>query len=107
MPTCQLCSTRWTWKQTCRRLFTLDTRLTCPHCGETQFLSKKTNKIGAVINLITPFIIIFSSLIFSLSVWGIILVVFSVIVSAISIYPLFTELSNEEEPLIKFQRPSK
>ncbi|MDY0409652.1 TIGR04104 family putative zinc finger protein [Virgibacillus soli] len=98
MPVCNQCQTKWTFGQTCRKMFTLNTSMTCPSCGESQYPTAKTRKKNTLILLILPITFILK-LIFSLSPVTTLVILISTLIIAVSTYPFWLELSNEEEAL--------
>lgn len=44
MPICQNCHKQWSWKQTVKKMFTLDTGMICPNCGKKQLLTTQSKK---------------------------------------------------------------
>ncbi|TRM10781.1 hypothetical protein FH966_03085 [Lentibacillus cibarius] len=50
MPTCQNCHNKWSWKQTMKKMFTLDTGMNCPYCGERQYQTRKSRKNAGLLN---------------------------------------------------------
>jgi len=98
MPTCQSCHHEWSWSETFRKSFTLDTALTCPHCGNKQYITKKSRKRTSLLVFSIPLIMLLR-LIFSMTpLISIILFVGVGLIVFIS-FPYLTELSNQEEPL--------
>ncbi|NCU16715.1 hypothetical protein GW534_02865 [Bacillus sp. P1(2020)] len=98
MPICQHCHKQWSWKQVMKRSFTLNHFLICPHCGEKQYVTKRSRRRSAAMNFIPPLFILFP-LLFNVSVWiGLGLIVASGVL-LYSFYPFIIELSNEEEAL--------
>ncbi|MFA1820220.1 TIGR04104 family putative zinc finger protein [Virgibacillus oceani] len=98
MPTCQNCHNKWSWKQTFRKSFTLDTGIPCPYCGEKQFLTSKSRKRSTLGILLIPFLIFVPnffdfSLLATLSIYAGYVILFSFT------YPFLIELSNREEAL--------
>ncbi|MDR4889763.1 hypothetical protein RGU12_19910 [Fredinandcohnia sp. QZ13] len=51
MPTCQKCKNKWSWKQTFKKSFTFTNAMTCPYCGEKQYITARTRKISASFSL--------------------------------------------------------
>lgn len=98
MPTCQNCKKEWSWKQTFKKMFTLDTAMECPHCGKKQYYSKRARKKSVVLILSIPFIILFNLLDISPYLFGGIYIIYSL--SIMVVFPFLIELSNEEEPLL-------
>jgi len=98
MPTCQNCHYEWTWSETFRKSFTLDSAMTCPHCGNKQYITKKSRKRSSLTTFIAPLILLLH-IIFSFSpVVTIGLLISACIIIFIS-YPFIIQLSNEKEPL--------
>ncbi|MDQ0351379.1 CXXC-20-CXXC protein [Alkalibacillus filiformis] len=97
MPTCQNCSTTWTMKETMKSSSVLGIRMTCPHCGAAQYVSKQTRKN---FSLAVFFVMLLNLLIpFGISPWyvfGSYLVFFPFLFYT---YYKHMKLSNEEEPL--------
>ncbi|WP_235793815.1 TIGR04104 family putative zinc finger protein [Virgibacillus salidurans] len=54
MPIFQNCEHKWSWKQTCKRYFTLDTGMTCPYCAEKQYVTSRTRKKSNMLLFIAP-----------------------------------------------------
>jgi len=50
MPTCANCHSKWSWKQTVKKMFTLDTGMNCPYCGERQYQTGKSKKKAGILN---------------------------------------------------------
>ncbi len=98
MPTCQHCRHQWSWKQSFKKSFTLGTGMTCPYCGEKQYLAARTRKRNTIFPLIIVTLIMLGNLFFGpSSVFLFALLGF--IPLFFGIYPFLIELSNEEEPL--------
>lgn len=97
MPVCQNCHEQWSWKQSIKAGFTLDVRLTCPHCGSKQYLTAKARKKTNMVNFLIPFAIL-PGPIFDLTP----LVSFSIFIGTgiliVVVNPFLMELSNEEAP---------
>ncbi|MDQ0158196.1 TIGR04104 family putative zinc finger protein [Alkalibacillus salilacus] len=99
MPTCQRCFNTWTFKDTVKHAFVLDTRLSCPYCGGTQFISKETHRRFGVATLFIP-ITMFLPLLFNISPWwGITMLAVLTPVYFIAYCSMLT-LSNEEQNII-------
>lgn len=96
MPTCQNCDREWSWKQTFKKMFTLDVSMECPHCGEKQYYTKRARKRIAVLTFLNLFIILLN--LFDISPYLVLGIFFVFCLSAIGILPFLIELSNEEEP---------
>lgn len=95
MPTCQNCDNEWSWKQTCKKYFTLDTGMACPYCGEKQYVTSRSRKKSSIFLFIGPALMLIN-LFFgpSLIVLFILLGSFPLIVG---VYPLMIELTSKEE----------
>lgn len=52
MTRCTRCGTRWTFKEKLKKSFTLDRGMSCPHCGETQFLTNSYRKTSSLITFL-------------------------------------------------------
>ncbi|KAB8138525.1 hypothetical protein F9U64_04435 [Gracilibacillus oryzae] len=97
MPVCQICHKTWSWKQTIKKSFTLDTGMNCPYCGEKQYVTTKTRKITALITFAVPVIMLVNlffgaSLVFLFLLIGVVFLFFGT-------YPFYMKLSNEEETI--------
>ena len=98
MPTCQSCGKDWSWKQTVKSSFTLDTGMKCPHCESKQYLTTKARRRSSIFPFIVPLLILLPLLFdLSISVMFSIFIVFYLVF--IGIYPFLIELSNQEESL--------
>lgn len=98
MPTCQTCHKEWGWKQTVRKSFTLDTGMTCPYCGEKQYVTAKARKRNSLTVLLIPLILLIS-FVFDISLILRLVLLVTVGILMIGTYPFFIELSDKEEPL--------
>lgn len=99
MPTCQKCAKEWSWKQTFKKMFTLNTAMNCPHCDQKQHYTKTTRKKTAVFSFITPFIVFLN--LFNISAYLIIGIILAYCSFVLVLLPFLIELSNEEVPLWK------
>ncbi len=97
MPTCRNCDREWSWKQTFKKMFTLDIAMECPYCGEKQYYTKQAKKRTALLTFFTPFIILLS--LFDISPYLLVGFYFIYCLSIMGIFPFLIELSNEEESL--------
>ena len=96
MPTCNQCGTRWSWKQTFKKMWTLSNSMTCPYCEENQYQTKRSRTKCAFINLI----ILLPMLLNIFLHLSPVLLFGSFIILALVIFlltPLLIELSNKEE----------
>ena len=99
MPTCENCNNKWSWKQTIKKTTTLNPAMTCPHCDEKQYQTKKSRvKISFLTSIVLlPLLIqIFFDMPDSilLSLFPVLLVIVLVL------YPFLVKLSNGEEYII-------
>lgn len=96
MPTCQKCQQRWSWSQTVKKTFTLDQKITCPQCGETQYFTHQSKLKSASLNALAllPLLV---NLIFDLP--GIlILSLFPIMfVLILALHPFIVKLGNSRE----------
>ncbi|WP_404451922.1 hypothetical protein LG329_16465 [Virgibacillus necropolis] len=101
MATCQNCGKEWSWKQSVKQSFTLDTGMKCPHCDRKQYLTTKARKRSSIIYF-TPSLLLLFLLVFDISsVFTYISLMIGAFLLMVGLYPFFIELSNEEEPLRK------
>lgn len=96
MPTCQNCHSKWSWKQTIKKTFTLDPGMSCPYCGETQYQTQKSKTRNGFFNaiILIPLLInIFFDIpgVFLLSLFPLLFVL------TMSLYPFLVEISSREE----------
>ncbi|WP_174612859.1 TIGR04104 family putative zinc finger protein [Virgibacillus ihumii] len=98
MPTCQNCNYKWSWKQTFRKSFTLDTGMGCPCCGEKQYPTTDSKKRFGRWLFIPPFTILLS-LLFDVPTPLVIGMIIVVSILLLCMYPYTVELSNQEEAL--------
>ncbi|RFB14750.1 hypothetical protein DZB84_14990 [Bacillus sp. HNG] len=98
MPTCQKCKNKWSWKQTFKKSFTFTNAMTCPCCGEKQYITARTRKISASISFIAPFLGLFFNFDFY-SPHVILFIMLGFLSLFIVIYPFYLDVSNKEEPL--------
>ena len=96
MPVCQNCEQKWTWKQTVKKSFTLDTAMPCPHCDQKQYITSKSRKRGAPLTMIIPFLI-FIPYFFDITLLIAISLYVVVGIGVMLIHPFLIELSNQEE----------
>ncbi|WP_117149533.1 TIGR04104 family putative zinc finger protein [Paraliobacillus zengyii] len=95
MPTCKNCNKEWSWKQTFKKMFTLDIAMKCPHCGKKQYYTKRARKRSTAIVFITPFMFLLNMFGISLFLSIGIFLVYCILI--LVIYPFLIELSNKEE----------
>ncbi len=95
MPICTNCNTWWTWKDTWKATFRLDTRFPCPYCQAIQFQSKNSRKklVGFNFATLVPILLF----LFDIPWYWIISLWASLFVCYIVTYPFLVELTSEEE----------
>lgn len=96
MPICQKCQQKWSWFETIKRSLTLDHKVTCPKCNETQYFTYQSKVRGASLNFLVllPLLINLFFDIPSIIVLSLLPIMFILVVS---IYPLIVTLDNERE----------
>lgn len=96
MPVCPKCKQKWSWSQTVKKTFTLDQKITCPQCGETQYFTHQSKLKSASLNalVLLPLLV---NLLFDLP--GIlVLSLFSIIFALIvTLHPFIVKLDNSRE----------
>jgi CXXC-20-CXXC protein len=99
MPICKNCQNKWNWKQTMRKMFTLDTAMICPYCGEKQYQTRKSKRKSAFLNALVTLPLLLNIL---FEIPGVILLsLFPVLFFLImSLNPFLIHLSNKEEDII-------
>lgn len=96
MPICKNCHNKWSWGQTFKRMFTLDTGMNCPYCEEKQYQTRKSKKKTGVLNFLVPLPLLLN-LLFDFPP-GILLSSFPILFFLImSLHPFLIHLSNREE----------
>ncbi len=95
MPTCENCHNKWTWKETVKKTFTLFGKMTCPYCGETQYITQKSKMKNSF-----PTMLVLSPLLLNIffDIPGVILLsLFPVLfIIVLLIYPFLVEISNTD-----------
>lgn len=97
MPVCQNCNEKWTWKQTVKKSFVLDTAMTCPYCDEKQYVTSQTRTISAILTFGAVTSIFLFSFLFNLKVAFVVAIMMFPLYTAI--YPFTITLSNKETPI--------
>lgn len=98
MPTCQQCKKKWTWKQSFKNSFRINSGMKCPYCNETQYITTRFRKRSANLHILLPLSILIPVL-FPVSPLMTLYILVGLTAIGLGIYPLFMELTNEEEPL--------
>lgn len=98
MPTCQNCKNQWSWTQTVKKMFTLDTGMACPYCETKQYPTNPSKKRWSLAGFLTPSVMLIAILfeLPPLLLLGILALTFCFL---LAIYPLLMEFTNEEEHL--------
>ena len=96
MPNCQSCCQKWSWKQTMKRYFTLNSGMICPYCEEKQYQTRKSKKKAGVLNFFVLLPLLLNSfldipLVVLLSLFP------ALFVLIMSLNPLLLQLSSKEE----------
>jgi CXXC-20-CXXC protein len=95
MPSCQKCDQKWSWKQTLKKSFTLDTGMICPYCKKKQYITKGTMIKNTLITFMAMTVMTIWSLFFGSS-FGLIAISISFVPLFVMLYPFWVELSNKE-----------
>ena len=98
MPTCQHCGKEWKWKQTLKKMFTMDSGMKCPYCHEKQYMKTKTKRRNKLSLIVVP-IIILLSILFNIPVSLTFYLLIGILILIIGFYPFLIELSNVEESI--------
>ncbi|MGK7377923.1 TIGR04104 family putative zinc finger protein [Planococcus sp. 1R117A] len=98
MPKCTYCDLQWSWKQTIKKMFTLNNKLECPVCGKTQYISRKSKKRLSLLNIaiLLPLLL---NVFASTNPLFIIALIFSLFLLSLAIMPFLTIFSDKEEPM--------
>lgn len=99
MPICQNCNHQWSWSETIKKMFTLDTGMFCPSCKKKQYHTKSSQKRSALLPFLTPVIMLFSILLNIPTTISLALLVISFFL-ILAIYPLLIEFASmDDSPL--------
>lgn len=96
MPICTKCKNKWSWKQTVKKTATLNPEMSCPHCGEKQYQSKKSKALIPFFGLL-PLLPLLIQAFFDVSVIILLSLIPLLIVIVFVLYPFLIKLSSEEE----------
>ena len=99
MPTCQNCGQQWSYKMALKKYIKTNHGMPCPCCGKTQYMTKKSRNQSGFVSILPLFILIFSDLMFDLSILGFILLAVVLLIAIIALSPYKIELTSEDEPL--------
>lgn len=97
MPTCQACGEQWTWKQTFKKMFTLDTSMICPYCDRKQYFSAQSRRKMSMLGFIPPLLLLIP-LLFDINPFVMIMILIGTTMIYLGILPRLIDLSNHEEP---------
>ncbi|WP_367281336.1 TIGR04104 family putative zinc finger protein [Planococcus shenhongbingii] len=98
VPKCTNCKSQWSWKQTIRKTFTLKSKLDCPVCGKSQYISGKSRKKLGALNLVI-LLPLFFNVYMSTNPLLVITAIFTLFFITLVFIPFLTKLSDKEEPL--------
>ncbi|MGD7049107.1 TIGR04104 family putative zinc finger protein [Rossellomorea marisflavi] len=98
MPVCQHCNTEWTWQQTFKKIFTFKRSITCPECGATQYLSRRSRNHMSVLAMI-PLVISLPLVAVSLPMSIIVSIQLVTFAAVLTWMPTFYTLTSEEEAM--------
>src|SRR5699024_6036717 len=104
-PTCDKCNNQWSWKQTFNQTFkimwTLNTALICPHCGEKQYQTQKSKTKSFILTIMMLGVMIFVPWFFQTFYEIPVAILLSFIpippIVAFLLLPYVTELTSKEE----------
>ncbi|QKY71267.1 TIGR04104 family putative zinc finger protein [Lentibacillus sp. CBA3610] len=97
MPICENCHNKWSWKQTIKKTFPLDPRMTCPYCGETQYQIQKSKTKGGFLIGTVFFLLLLIQNFFDISVAGSLSLLPVMLIIIFLLYPFLVELNSREE----------
>lgn len=93
MPTCQNCSRKWSWKQTLKKSFNLDTGMICPYCEKKQEVTKGTRLITALFTFIVLTLVTIGSLLYGPSIIFVYILISAALLFVV-LYPFWLELRD-------------
>lgn len=93
MPSCQNCGRKWSWKQTFKKSFTLDTGMICPYCEKKQSIAKGTRIKTALFTFIAITLVTVGSLLYGPSIVFVYIMI-GLIPFFLVLYPFWVELRN-------------
>ena len=96
MPSCENCGRQWKWKTIVLKTLKLTNKVNCPYCGRAQYIVPKSRKQTAIFSFLPAFLIIASGSILDLGVLGVMFLAGILLIGALSLYPFFMKLSNED-----------
>ncbi|WP_088006932.1 TIGR04104 family putative zinc finger protein [Indiicoccus explosivorum] len=96
MPKCTNCHHRWTWKETLKSSFTLDTGMECPYCGSKQYLTRKSRKRITGFGLIGLLPLVLTAF-FDFSLGTLVGLFFLILITLLIFVPRLTVLTGGEE----------
>lgn len=94
MPTCDHCNYQWTYGETLKKSFTLDTGMYCSNCGVKQYPTNSSKKLFSLLSFL-PLCSMFL-LFFHLSALIIIAILLSSSILVLLSYPVIVKLSEKE-----------
>ncbi len=97
MPECQNCHTKWTWTDTMKIGF--KNSRSCPHCGEKQYVSPKSQQKQLPIYFFPMILLLSANAMFDLSSLVFLSIGALFILIVIVTTPYTIRLTNKQEPL--------
>jgi CXXC-20-CXXC protein len=94
LPVCVKCSEEWSYRQALKQSMK-NREMTCPHCGQKQYRTKKSVLKGGLLNLFIPFTVLVPHL-FDHFLLGIVVYVCCSTYFMISLSPYYINLQEED-----------
>lgn len=98
MPTCQHCKRKWTWRESFKNSFEVNSGMTCPYCKTTQYVTTQSKRKSGLLNFLPPLTLLIPAF-FPISLLTTLIILTGTSIFVIIIYPLLMELTSKEEPL--------
>ena len=98
VPTCLNCGVTWSWFDSVKKLSSLKKTMHCKYCGETFYQSTSSRKTISMIVLF-PLLTIPISVLFNFTLITVLVLEVILILTVLSIIPLFLKITEKEEPL--------
>ncbi|TFD92932.1 TIGR04104 family putative zinc finger protein [Jeotgalibacillus sp. R-1-5s-1] len=97
MPTCPNCQHSFTWSETVRRSFKLNSGVKCPSCEQMNYPTKKSRTRSALVSFIPLPIILLSNLFYPLNWTGYAVFLIATFIIVLSLLPFTIRLTDKEE----------
>lgn len=96
MPTCQNCHNQWNWKQTMKKITTLNPTMICPYCAAMQYQTQKSKTKTAIL---TPVVLLplLLNIFFDISLAVLLSSYLILAVLVILLSPFLVELTSKEK----------